>query len=58
MMTLLNYDDGFGEIPPYVKIKNDLHQEYIQEALHFGIHILDSQILGISADNRNGLVRL
>jgi hypothetical protein len=58
VMTLPNYDNGFGEIPSYAKIKNDLHHEYIQEALHSGIHILDSRLLGIGADDRNGSVRL
>ena len=58
VMTLPNFDDGFGEIQSYAKIKNDLHHEYIQEALHFGIHILDSRLLGIGADDRNGSVGL
>ena len=57
-MTHPNYDDGFGEIPSYAKIKNDLHHECIQQALHFGIHILDSRLLGIGADDRNGSVGL
>ena len=57
-MTLPNYDDGFGEVPSYAKIRNDLHHEYIQEALHFRIHILDSRLLGIDADHRNGSVGL
>ena len=58
VMTLPNYDDRFGEIPSYAKIRNDLHQEYIQEALHFRIHIFDSRLLGIGADDRNGSVGL
>ena len=57
-MTLPNYDDGFGEVPSYAKIRNDLHHEYIQEPLHFGVHILDSRLLGIGADDRNGSVQL
>ena len=57
-MTHPNYDDGFGEIPSYAKIKNDLHHEYIQQALQFGIHILDSRLLGIGADDRNGSAAL
>ena len=58
VMTLPNYDDGFGEILSYAKTKNDLHHEYIQEALHFGVHILDSRLLGIGTDDRNGSVGL
>ena len=58
VMTLPNYDDGIGEISSYAKIKSDLHHECIQEPLHFRIHILDSRLLGIGADDRDGSVGL
>jgi hypothetical protein len=37
---------------------DNVHHEYIQKALHFGIHILDSRHLGIGADDRSGSVGL